>query len=190
MAKQASPQEIFYVLDVTTFERQEQKPLTKAKEACKRLLRRAFPRKGATVTTTGGSRQTRCSVSGGLDHSGIAALLSEVEELKDEELEDAEIYTRDNPRDPAFNYTLSITVDLWVGTADQFMPQDGDPARLRPQGAQHLRNQAITAENLTAVLNDFDTADARRAKANTIARAMAPVGNPKLMKPLKVKKPA
>ena len=118
MSEQNPPQEIFYVLDVTTFERQEQKPLTKAKEAAKRLLRRAFPPNGATVTTTGGSRQTRCSVSGGLDHSGIAALLREVEEVKAEELADAEIYTRDNPRDPAFDYTLSITAELWVGTAE------------------------------------------------------------------------
>lgn len=187
MAEQASPQEIFYVLDVTTLESQKQKPLTKVKEAAKRALRRAFPRKGVTTTTIGGSRETRCSTGGGLDYSGIPALLREVAEVKAEEQVDAEAYTRDNPQDPAFSYTMRLTAELWIGTADKFVPHPDDPALRRPSGAQCLRDGDITAAKIAAVLDAYDTADARATRQAAIARAVEPVSGVKAMKPLKLK---
>jgi hypothetical protein len=187
MTAKKAPDELMYVVDVSTLESHAQKPLTKAKEKAKRALRRTFPPKGLTCVEIGGSRQTSCSASGGLDYSGIPALLREIAEMKAEELADAQAYTRDNPHNPPFNYSMSMTVELWNGTADNFTPHPDKPERLRPSGAQGLRNDTITAAGIAAVLDTYDTAEARAAKESAIARAVEPVRGVKAMKPLKLK---
>lgn len=191
MPEQKPPQEVTFILRVTGVEEYH---LRKEPLRTRDFFSWLFNTKAASGAMTGGRYGIATEERGVFDHSTIQAVLEKVEALREKQKKHLEDYAAKTERLQGFAYTTDICAELWVGPTHKMDWKASDDSKFRPGDIWQLRNVDIAAKNLQAILNMCDTAETRVLKAASIdkavAQAVAPVGNPKLMKTLKVKKPA
>ena len=188
--EQKPPQEVTFILRVTGTEEYHLKKEPRHKRDFFSWL---FNTNVASGAMTGGRYGIATEERGVLDHSGIQAVLEKVDALREKQKKHLEDYADKTERLKGFAYTTDICAELWVGPTPKMNWKTSDDSKIRPGDVWRLQNVDISAKNLQAILKICDTAETRALNAasidNAVAQAVAPVGNPKLMKTLKVKKP-